>query len=781
MPDPTLSCVMCQRPRNEVKSLVGPAGGPMICNRCMEIFWKTLATDTSEKDSKKEEPLRKPKEIKAFLDQHVIGQDRAKIDIANAIYNHFKRREKDKLAQLSPELEDVEIQKSNILMMGPSGCHRRGQKVLMFDGTLLPVEQVAVGDQLMGPDSMPRTVLTLHRGTDSMVELTPTKGKPWVVNKGHILTLVRTSRSWGAHPATKTSKGRPKRYLKVAETVDVPVSDYLNWSKTQKAIHKMFRTSVDFKSNREDLILDPYFLGLLLGDGCIRNRVCVTNTDVEVVREVYAQATQHGLVVSIEDEGTTSASYHLSSGPGGLPGRNIVSLSLRALDLFNRDSGTKFIPYCYKTASYKDRLAILAGIMDTDGSLSRNCFDYSSKSEMLADDVAFVARSVGLAAYVTPCRKCDQNGTWGDYFRVSISGDTDKIPTRIQYKRPTPRKQIKNVLHTGFKTRELPFEEYFGFSLDGDHRYLLDDFTVTHNCGKTEIARSIAKLLKVPLHIGDATRLTQAGYVGDDVESLLQGLLQAAGGDVERAQWGIIFIDEIDKIARKSGSRGAGYRDVTGEGVQQALLKMLEGSKVPVSKGMGTRMISGAGQPVDIVDTTNILFICAGSFAGIEEVLHGRINQHAKLGFGAPDRKTLDKSQVYLQVDEADVLEFGIIPEMMGRLPVLTTVIELSESDMVRVLTEPKNAIYKQFQALFALDGIALTFTPEALRWVAREALKSPTGGRALRTIMERVLKSHQFELTSDSRVETLTITEETVLGGVPIIGYREEVTAKQA
>jgi len=282
--------------------------------------------------------------------------------------------------------------------------------------------------------------------------------------------------------------------------------------------------------------------------------------------------------------------------------------------------------------------------------------------------------------------------------------------------------------------------------------------------GKTELARSIARMLNVPFYVGDATRLTQAGYVGDDVESLLQGLIQAADGDTERAQWGIIFLDEIDKLARKSGRGATGYRDVTGEGVQQALLKLLEGSKVVVPRGQGTKMVmsdSGA----DVIDTSNILFIGAGSFAGIEEVVTERLNKGASIGFGSSDRKKIEKTEVYMNVCEDDVLEFGLIPEMMGRLPVLTTTLELTEEEMVRILTEPKNALIKQFKALFGMDNVDLQFDEGALRAIGIEAKKRPTGARGLRSIVESLLRPYSFDMPSDPSVEAIRITEDVVLG----------------
>ena len=279
--------------------------------------------------------------------------------------------------------------------------------------------------------------------------------------------------------------------------------------------------------------------------------------------------------------------------------------------------------------------------------------------------------------------------------------------------------------------------------------------------GKTEIARSISKMLNVPFYVGDATRLTQAGYVGDDIESLIQGLVTASNGNLERAQWGIVFLDEFDKLARKSGRTGGGYRDVGGEGVQQSILKMLEGCEMLVPRGQGQRM--GMGGEVDQFDTTNVLFICAGSFAGIEDIIEHRVNKRSHMGFGSDEKKKLSKTDVYLSVTEEDVLEFGIIPELMGRLPVLTTCVDLTEDEMVRILTEPKNAIAKQFIALFKLDNIDLQFDPDALTAIGREAKKRPTGARALRSIVEDVLRPYSFESRSRTDVKAIRITEDVV------------------
>lgn len=294
--------------------------------------------------------------------------------------------------------------------------------------------------------------------------------------------------------------------------------------------------------------------------------------------------------------------------------------------------------------------------------------------------------------------------------------------------------------------------------------------------GKTHLARSIARMLRVPFFVGDATKLTQSGYVGDDVETLLQGLVQEANGDIQKAEWGIIFIDEIDKIARKNGMYG--YRDVSGEGVQQSLLKILEGAKVMVPRP-GKANFSQV--VCDVMDTTNVLFICAGSFSGIEPMIEKRLNKGAGIGFGSGTKEKSSTTKTYLAAKEEDVIEFGVIPEMAGRLPVLTTTVDLTEDDLVRVLVEPRHSVLKQFKALFNLDGIQLDFTEGALRAVAREAKGRPTGARALRSIVESTLRDTAFDSPGESNISTILVTEEAVMGtGTPTLTFRK-APAKRA
>lgn len=283
-------------------------------------------------------------------------------------------------------------------------------------------------------------------------------------------------------------------------------------------------------------------------------------------------------------------------------------------------------------------------------------------------------------------------------------------------------------------------------------------------CGKTLLASTLAKILNVPFAIADATTLTEAGYVGEDVENILLKLIQAADGDIEKAEKGIIYIDEIDKITRKSENPSI-TRDVSGEGVQQALLKIVEGTIASVPPQGGRKHPQ---QELLQIDTSNILFICGGAFEGLENIIKDRMGKKS-MGFGADiqSKKDIDRYKVFEQILPQDLLKFGMIPEFIGRLPIIATLKELNKEALIKITTEPKNALVKQYKKLLEMDDVELVFEQEALEAIVDKAIERKTGARGLRSIIEDIMRDIMFDIPSNEKIEKCIITKDTVLNNV--------------
>ncbi len=359
-----------------------------------------------------------------------------------------------------------------ILLVAPTGsgkCLGRGTPILMFDGTIKAVEDVVIGDKIMGPDSGPRMILSTAKGRGPLYKITPTKGEPYIVNDAHILSLKITN------GATKYDCSRSDLYLG-GKIHNITVTDYLSRSVTFRHCAKGWRTGVDFVSDKV-LPIPPYFIGLWLGDGLSR-KPAVCSADREIISSVMEMASKYGLSTRIENQiDNKSVVVHITGGQCG-GATNLVLTALRDLGLLQN----KHIPHNYLTASRVDRLELLAGLLDTDGSLSGGGFDLIQKNKRLANEVVYLVRSLGLAAYMRSSRKiCGNNGKVGNYWRISISGDCSIVPVRLTRRKAPIRMIKKNPLLVGLKVEAIGEGEYFGFEIDGDRLFLLGDFTVTHN------------------------------------------------------------------------------------------------------------------------------------------------------------------------------------------------------------------------------------------------------------------------------------------------------------
>lgn len=447
-------------------------------------------------------------------------------------------------AAVDAVLHEWDIGHNKTLLVLPTGCHGIGEKVLLADGQTKRVEEIQSDDLLLGSDGNPRHILKIIRGTGRMYKIQPVKGKPFIVDENHMLTLKRTNESsQPQHPCQKHG----------GEIVDVTVKEWLTWSKWKKHIHKLVRADAlnFYPTSNEACPIDPYFLGILLGDGNLNgSSISITTMDKEVVTVIQQQAERFKLKIRTEPAGKATT-YILNSRK--VHAHSLLNRHLTELGIRYKTSGTKYVPNIYKTGAIDVRLQVIAGLLDSDGHLTYNGYDFISKSQQLADDLAFMCRSVGLAAYVTPCQKGCGDFV-GTYYRVSVSGNCNKIPMKVRHKIASPRKQKKNVLVTGFTVEALGEGDYIGFTVDGDNRYLLDDFTITHNCGKTIC---FAKIAESQVRVGN--RVLILAHRGELLEQAADKIAKTTGLKcaVEKAEqtalqsWYRITVGSVQTLMRE--------------------------------------------------------------------------------------------------------------------------------------------------------------------------------------------------------------------------------------
>ena len=408
--------------------------------------------------------------------------------------------------------------KAGIIIYGPPGCHAKGTKILMFNGTTKNVEDVIVGDRLMGPDSKPREVLKLAKGKESMVKIIPIKGESFIVNMGHILHLTPS----GCDNLT-------------ASPINMSFGDWLQQGNSFKERYKLTRTGVEFEE--KSLPIEPYMLGMWLGDGT-SHITDITTMDSEIKEYLQDYANRHKMTLKHRESTSKgkASTYGITNGVGQ---KNPLLTALQELELIRN----KHVPHIYKTGNRLQRLELLAGLMDSDGHLSSGGFDFISKFERLADDVVYLARSLGFAAYKSICEKSCQNDFIGTYFRLSISGNVGEIPCKLSRKQAEKRKQIKNVLRTGFSYEILPVDDYYGFSLDLDHLYLTEDFMIHHNSGKSCTIKLVSK------------KLVERGgivFFCDIDPSCVQDFLYKFA-TIEKNRKSVVILEDLDSLIKNFG------------------------------------------------------------------------------------------------------------------------------------------------------------------------------------------------------------------------------------
>lgn len=761
--EPNHSCDFCGKEKDEVEKLI-VGDHAAICNDCVDLCRQILADDRdSFQPLSNKNSIFNPTKIKDYLDQFIIGQDNAKIALSVAVFQHFKR-------VFNPSSE-VKIDKTNVLLLGPTGC---GKAQPLHSKILTPAGWKAMADIQIGD------LLSMPDGTSAAVAGVFPQGKKPIFKIR--FADGRTAESCNEHLWKVYNKHWKSKWkiLSLQEIMNLPEN-----------VKKSLYVPLLVPSPIADVALpiDPYLLGAILGDGSTAgNRLGFSSADEFIVSKLSEKIGPNYYLK--KETGTYDylicpvSSEQWSKGELARKGafKHLLKKALFDLGLMDKLSYEKFIPDLYKTASISQRLQLIQGLIDTDGYVcKKGRVTFSTSSLQLANDVTDMIRSLGGIA------KIKQHIPSYEYLGKKKQGRVS-YEVVIRYQQPSqlvtlPRKlsRLANVYQYSddSKNRELKLKidriEYVGdieaqcIQVDHpDHLYITDNYVVTHN---TALAKKLAEYLDIPFAICDATGLTEAGYVGDDVESVLVRLYNAADGDVERAQHGIIYIDEIDKLAKK-GENVSTTRDVGGEGVQQALLKMIEGSVVRITPTEKRKRPDTAGIEID---TSNILFICGGAFVGLDSILKKKQDANTGVGFQST-LKQQNTSVKYTNVDGKDLIAFGLIPEFVGRFGLVTAVEELSVDDLVRILKEPKNSLVRQYKHLFSIDGVKLEFESDALKEVANEAKKTNTNARGLKNILEKVLLEHQFSVVDlvERGLEKITITKETIAGGPAKLTFKE-------
>ena len=502
-----------------------------------------------------------------------------------------------------------------------------------------------------------------------------------------------------------------------------------------------------------NLPIDPYILGCLLGNGHLYKSLSLSSGNKELINLFSNKLLNDYCLIK---NGSSNYDYYIVRKKNKQNNKNCLcrrnnfinfyKKKLFKLRLLGKNSYNKFIPDIYKESSYNQRLELIRGLMDTDGE-STNGISYSTTSYKLALDIQYLIRSIGGLC------KIKERQTYYKYkgirklgrksYRLNIRHQDPEILFNISSKKDKARlKNIKNIIKLRIESIEhIGKEECQCILIDHpDHLYVTDDFIVTHN---TLMAQTIAKILKIPFTIADSTSITSEGYVGENIESIFQPLLQ--NYNVEEIEKSVIFIDEIDKKARKTAGNPSITRDVSGEDVQFALLKLIEGKVVNVQP-IGTR--KHPHQQCSQIDTTNILFILGGAFVGLSNIVSQRLGKN-EVGFSEKTRlsRSMRETELLKQTEQDDLIQFGLIPELVGRMPIITVLDELQIEDLSRILTEPKDNLIDQYTTLLKQDNVNISFPEETIKKIAQIAYDKRIGARGLKSVIEKIMLDFMFEV----------------------------------